>query len=198
MAIDKYITQTGTGTLIETQALTASSGSTNAGGIPALNTNGVLDATIVNSTTTSAGVASAGKIPALSAAGVLDNSFLPAGIGADTASVMASEDLSAGALVNIWNNAGEFNVRNADNSATGKFAMGFVLVAVSALNPATIYFEGSNTSLAGLIPGQLFMGAAGATTSTPPTGAGKVVQPIGFAVSATTMNVQIERPVILA
>lgn len=44
----------------------------------------------------SAGAGDAGKIPALDAAGRLDNSMMPAGIGADTAAITASENLAAG------------------------------------------------------------------------------------------------------
>jgi hypothetical protein len=80
----------------------------------------------------SAGAANANAIPALTAAGVFDNSLMPSGIGADTAPLTASEAIAAGALINVWNNAGAFAIRNADGSTTGKEAHGFVLAAVAS------------------------------------------------------------------
>lgn len=53
----------------------ASVGTADANAIPQLNTNGVLDPTLMNGTTTSTGVAQAGKTPILSANGFLDKSL---------------------------------------------------------------------------------------------------------------------------
>lgn len=136
----------------------------------------------------SAGAANAGDIPALDDTGRLHNSMMPVGIGADTAVIQASEALSAGDFVNIWNSTGA-KVRKADATVAGKEAHGFVLESVSSGADATVYFEGTNTQVSGQTPGPVFLqttpGAAGAPA---PAAAGNVVQRIGVAVSATAIN----------
>ena len=188
------------GTLTEQTALTTSAGAGDAQAIPALNSAGVLDLSIVNAKTTSAGASDSGKLPALDASGRVDNSFMPVGIGADTAAIAASEALAAGDLVNIYNNASVANCRKADGSTSGKEAHGFVLAAVASGGTATVYFEGTNTQCSGLTPGAQFLSsvAAGKSLSTAPTGTGKVVQRVGFAVSATALNIQVQDPIVLA
>lgn len=148
----------------------------------------------------SAGVADAGKIPALDAAGRLDQTMMPAGVAADTYSVLASEALAAGDLVNIYNNANTANCRKADASSTGKEAMGFVLTAVAAAATATIYFEGNNTAVSGLTPGKQWLSATtpGKSASSAPTAAGSIVQSVGFSASATELNFQHSNPIVLA
>lgn len=149
----------------------------------------------------SAGASDAGKIIAADASGRLDSSLMPVGIGADTASVQASENLAAGDLVNIYDaGAGVFNVRKADASSTGKEAHGFVLAAVVSGSNATVYFEGTNTQVTSVAPGVLFLSATvpGGFASTAPTGSGQIVQRIGFGVSTTALNFQSEIPIVLA
>ena len=198
-ASTKKIIKNNAGTLTEEAALLTSAGAGDANRVPALNASGVLDATIVNSKTTSAGAGDSGKLPALDAAGKLDNSFMPTGIGADTSSIVSSENLAAGDLVNIWNNTGTANVRKADATVAGKEAHGFVLAAVTSPAAATVYFEGSNTGVTGLTPGPQFLSAtAGLCTATAPSASGNVVQRVGFATSATNMNFQSQTPVVLA
>ena len=120
-------------------------------------------------------------------------------IGADTSSIVSSENLAAGNLVNIWNNAGTANVRKADATVAGKEAHGFVLSAVTAPAAATVYFEGSNTGVTGLTPGPQFLATtAGLCTATAPAASGNVVQRVGFATSATKVNFQSQTPVGLA
>ena len=147
---------------------------------------------------TSAGAGDAGKIPAVNASGVFDTSFMPPGIAADTAAITASEALAAGDLVNVWNSSGA-KVRKADATTAGKEAHGQVLAAVSSSASATVYFEGNNTSVTGLTPGVQYLSTtAGLCTATAPTGAGNVVQRVGFATSATALNFQSQPPVVLA
>jgi hypothetical protein len=147
----------------------------------------------------SAGAGDAGKIPALDNSGRLDQSMMPTGIGADTASIPASEDLSAGDLVNVYNSSGA-KVRKADASTSGKEAHGFVLEAVTSGDPATVYFEGSNSQVTGLTPGVQYLSASnpGQATSAAPSGAGKTVQRVGFATAATNLNFQAGEPIVLA
>ena len=147
----------------------------------------------------SSGVSSAGKIFGLDSTGKIDLTFMPVGIGANTSSILASENLAAGEFVNIYNNSGVANVRKADATTNGKEAHGFVLTNVTAGQNANVYFEGVNTQVTGAIPGPVFLStAAGQFVSTAPTGSGNVVQKLGIAISATTINVEFGQKVILA
>ena len=179
------------GTINEFFALTTSAGAGDAQAIPALNAAGVLDPSIVNAKIVSAGAGDSGRIPQLDATGRIDTSVLPVGVGAESSSMPASEALAAGAFVNIWNNAGVANARKADASVSGKEANGFVLAAVAASGTATVYAPSQlNTQLAGLTPGAIHYlsdTAAGAATTTVPSGTGHSVQIIGRAVSASQM-----------
>lgn len=147
----------------------------------------------------SAGSTDANKIVALDTAGRLDLTMMPTGIGPDTQVIAASENLSAGNLVNIWNNVGAFSVRKADATAAGKEAHGFVLASVTSGNNATVYFEGTVTGLTGLTPGKQYLATTpGASIATAPSTAGNAVQVVGFATSASTLNFQSNLPIILA
>jgi len=162
-------------------------------------TNNAGTLTEVAANLTSAGASDGGKIPALNASGTLDVSFMPTGIGPDTASIIASESLAAGAFVNIWNNAGVANVRNATATGTGKDAHGFVLAPFSSLATALVYFGGPNTAVSAATPGQVFLGSgAGTFSSTAITGTGNTVQRIGMAASATNIIFEPSAPVVLA
>lgn len=217
----KVIIQSG-GNLQETTTLLTSAGAGDANKIPALNASGVLDSSIINSKTTSDGAGDSGKIPALNASGILDDTIInatvtssankipkldgsgkldvtvmPVGIGADTAVITASEALAAGDFVNVWNSTGS-KVRKADATTAGKHAMGFVLSAVSNGAAATVYFEGTNTQVTGMTPGDVFLSTtAGLATGTAPSASGNIVQPIGIATSATSINFQYNRPITL-
>lgn len=188
------------GTITEFFAITTSVGVGDAHAIPALNASGVLDLSIVNGKTTSAGAGDAGKLAALDGAGRLDASFMPVGIGADTATIIASEILTAGDFVNVWNNASVANVRKADASTAGKESHGFVLVGVAASAFATVYFEGTNTQQTGLTAGTQFLSStvAGKATTVVPSGTGKVIQSLGIATSATSINFEAGVPITLA
>lgn len=155
--------------------------------------------TEVEAKITSAGAGDAGKITALDGSGRLDTSLMPVGIGADTATITASEALAAGDFINIWNSAGA-KARKADASTSGKEAHGFVLAAVANAAAATVYFEGTNTQVAGLTPGPVFLSAttAGQATATSPSAAGQVSQRLGVALSATTANFDAGPAIVLA
>lgn len=154
--------------------------------------------TETEATVVSAGAGNAGDIPALDATGRLDSSVMPVGIGADTASIEASEALAAGDYVNIHNATGA-KVRKADATTAGKQAHGFVLAAVSSGAQATVYFEGPNTQVTGQTPGDIFLSTTpGVGSSTAPAGSGNVVQRLGVATSATSVNFEAGQPIVLA
>lgn len=174
----------------------------------------------VRANQTSAGVADAGKVVAIGAAGVLDDSILgaattgtsvvlktdsngkidvnvlPVGVGPDVATITCSEDLAAGDFVNVHDVTGAFRVRKADAS-NGREANGYVTNNYLSGNAATVYFEGPNPHAASLTPGVVFLSATvpgEATSSVPTAGAGVILQRLGFATSATSVNVEIEDP----
>ena len=146
----------------------------------------------------SAGAANAGDIPALDESGRIDASMMPVGIGADTSAITASEALSAGDFVNIWESSGA-KVRKADASTSGKEAHGFVLSAVTSGAVATVYFEGTNLQVTAQAPGPVFLLATpGKCGATPPAASGNLVQSLGVATSATSMNFEPAAPIKLA
>lgn len=197
-ASTKKFIKNSSGALTEEAALLDSAGAGDANKIPALNASGFLDATIVNSKTSSAGAGDSGKLVALDGSGRIDNTMMPVGIGADTASIQASENLAAGDFVNVWNSSGA-RIRKADATTAGKEAHGFVLAAVTSGASGTVYFEGTNTGVTGQTPGPVFLTTtAGLAGATAPSASGNVVQRVGFAVSATAINFQSQTPVTLA
>lgn len=160
--------------------------------------SGVL--TEVEGTVTSAGASDAGKIPALDAAGKLDDTLMPVGIGTETDEITATEALSAGNFVNIYDSTGA-KCRKADATTAGKEANGFVLDAVAQDALATVYrISQTNNQLTGLTPGkkQYLATTAGGRTETPPSSSGNVVQLLGIAKSATEMIFAPNDPIVLA
>lgn len=149
-------------------------------------------------TVSSAGAGDSGKIVALDGSGRLDVSFMPVGIAPEVATILASEALSAGNFVNVWNNSGTANVRKADNSSVGKEAVGFVLSGVSGGANALVYFEGTNTAVVGVTPGRLYLGTNGGVSSSAPTGSGNIVQKVGVATSSTSINFEPSQVIVLA
>jgi hypothetical protein len=186
------------GVLTEEATLLTSAGAGDNNKIPALNASGVLDATIVNSTITSAGAGSSGQLTALDASGRLDTTVMPVGIGAPTLVVVTSEALAAGAFVNLWTSTGT-KARNADATTSGKKAVGFVLAAYASGASATVYFAGANTAVSGQTVGDAYLQTtAGQAGPTAPAGSGNLVQNIGVAVSATSIEFTMGTPVVLA
>ncbi len=138
-------------------------------------------------TQSSAGGSDAGKIPALDSTGKLDVTFMPTGIAAETQQCTASEGLTAGMWVNVFNNAGTLGVRKALATDTTKPATGYVVDTVSSSAPVLVYFDGSNA----LIPVGSFVVAdrgkrvfldpsvSGGCTITPPSTTGQLIQQLG-------------------
>lgn len=156
--------------------------------------------TQVEATVISAGAADAGEVVALDSNGLLDVSVMPVGVGPNVKVVLASENIGAGKYVNIYDNTGTPNVRLADNS-NSREAHGFLLDAVTSGNNATVYFEGTNNDLSGLTAGaRQFLATAGGVTATPPTflGGAQISQLVGTAISATEVDTDIADIVVLA
>lgn len=138
--------------------------------------------------TSSAGSGSAGQIPALGSNGQLDPSFIPSTTG--SMSAPATEAISAGAAVNIYNNAGTISLRNANATDATKPCNGFAPAAIASGATGTVNFPAQlNSNVSGLTPGALvFLSTtSGQFTSTPPNTTGNLVQPCGYALTATEM-----------
>lgn len=122
------------------------------------------------------------------------------GSGPVPVSITASEALSAGDIVNIWNDAGTAKVRKADATAQGKEAHGFVLASVASAAAVPVYFSGANTALAGLTPGAvLYLSTTpGQAASAWVTATGNVHQEVGVAYSSGAMSFAKQIPITLA
>jgi hypothetical protein len=118
------------------------------------------------------------------------------GTATTTVSIPASEVLTSGDLVNIWNSTGA-KVRRATASVANKEAHGFVISNYNPSDVVTVYLEGTNLYVAGLTPGVQFLSAtAGLCSDTAP--ASKIIQRVGLAIDATTLFFQPEVPFILS
>lgn len=182
-------------------AITSSAGAADAEKIVATAAGtGVLAHSIINAVTTSAGAGDTNKVVALDSNGLISSTMMPVGIGADTASVVTSESLSAGNIVNIYDNAGTPTARKADATAEGKEAHGFVLGATTSPASATVYFEGKVTGLTSLTPGARYYltTTPGTVATTAPSTAGNVAQCVGVAISTTVLSFEPQDPITVA
>lgn len=152
---------------------------------------------LVEATVTSTGAAEAGDVVGLDSNGKLDPSVLPVGVGPDVAIVEASEDLTAGQYVNIFDDAGTIKARLADNS-NSRPAHGWANAAALTGANVTVYFEGPNESApAGTAGQRAYLGAAGgvllvALDETLPANNGKLHQLLGSYVGANIINTDIQ------
>ena len=151
---------------------------------------------ITSAITSSAGAADGGKVVATDPnTGKIDSTLLPTGIGQPSLSVLTSEALVVGP-VNTYTNTGVLNARKASANARGTKATGYVTQAYASGAMATVYFDNAILAgLSGLTPDAEYYldTVAGGVTTTPPTsGAGKIVQYLGVAKSATELIVDIE------
>lgn len=109
----------------------------------------------------------------------------------------ASEALTAGQMVNVYNSAGTFKVRKAC-AADGRVCSGFVLRNYAIGDTAWVYTWGNNPLLSSLLPGTLFLSTvAGAVSTTPPNTTGQFIQQVGVGVGPTVMNFALTDPVYI-
>ena len=155
----------------------------------------------VNAIISSAGVGDANKIVATGADGRLDATLMPVGIGTDSLTVQASENLAAGDFVNIHDVTGSARVRKASGADSTKPAVGFVLNGVTSGANATVFFEGTNTALTGLTIGTEYIlsptvpgGVVAANTALT---AGQSYQRLGVATGTTAMTTEIDQPIAI-
>jgi hypothetical protein len=102
----------------------------------------------------------------------------------------ASENLLAGAFVNLYGIAGSYFVKNANASNSDSPATGFVLSAFTLGSVATVQLSGMNTSLTGLVPESTYYLSTidGKISLINPDSVGSIIQTLGIAVSDTTLD----------
>lgn len=146
---------------------------------------------LIRAIDTSSGSGDASKMVRTNSAGKLDLSLIPPGVGAPTLSIVCSESVTAGQLLNIHNSSG-LKVRRADAS-NGRAAHVFTLTTHAANETVTVYGPGQElTGLTGLSIGSAYVlsyTTAGAVlleaNYVPATGRG--YQFVGFASSTTSL-----------
>lgn len=159
--------------------------------------NGGVQTEVVPATVGGAG--NAGQIVALNSGGTIDTTMLPAGVGADAVSCVTSAAISAGQMVSLYDNAGTLTARPADCTAVGSEANAFATAAVASSATGVFTMSGIVTGLSSLNPGTTyFLSTVGAVTTTPPATAGNVVQTVGKALSATSLQFNPSPVTVLA
>lgn len=148
--------------------------------------------TSIKTNQASAGNADAGKVVALNAEGHIDDTMLK---NADTRIIEASEALSAGDFVQVFDDGGTPKMRKSDNS-NARNVDGFVRDAITSGASGKIYLEGVNPGLSGLTIGdRYYLDTSGQPTNTPldqndVANVGKIHQYLGKAVSATEIQTE--------
>lgn len=148
----------------------------------------------------SGGAGDSGKIPALGTDGRLNANMMPVGVAPEVKVCPAYENLSAGNFINLFSDSGTLKARKAD-AGTNKYEVhGFVLAPVTAPADATVYLEGNNTGLSGMTVGaqQFLSDTPGARTESPVSGTGKINQRLGYALTASEMTFEPDDPEELA
>lgn len=109
--------------------------------------------------------------------------------------VPAGVNLTAGQIVNLYDNAGTLNARLAQANAASTMAHGIVNETVLAGETASINFLRTYTELiGGLAVGTLYYldpAVAGGITNVRPAAAGQIIQPIGVGLTSSTFAMDI-------
>ena len=111
----------------------------------------------------------------------VQNTSSPAGV---SATITASEIITAGSFVNVYSNGGATAVRNANASDPTKFANGYAYTAIASTVAGVITFVGLNANAAVSTPAsQVWLSdtVPGGFQTTPPTTTGHIVQSLGVA-----------------
>jgi len=119
--------------------------------------------------------------------------------GTLTKSIVTTEDIAAGSLVNIYASG----CRKANATTSGLQADGFVTASTTGAGPATVHFAGQIiTGLSGLTLGTKYVLSTTAggilSTANAPLASGNVYQPVGVAVSTTELLFNPEEPIVYA
>lgn len=116
-----------------------------------------------------------------------------------TRNIVTYEALSAGDLVNVFNDGGILKVRKSNGLNTNQESHGFVLANYPVGTEAVVNFGGLNTAASGLTIGVQYLSYTnpGKTTNIPPTISNKIFQPVGIAVASNVLVYQFSTPIYL-
>ena len=113
--------------------------------------------------------------------------------GSGFPSLLASETLTAGDLVNIFSGG----VRRASSTDLTRQAHGFVTESRAATNPVVVFYSGLNTNVTGLTAGaRYFLSSSGTESTLPPTATAQLSQEVGVAISTTALLVNFGPAII--
>lgn len=144
------------------------------------------------------GAPDAGKLIAANQFGFVDPSFIQ---GETVQDYVASENIDAGDLINVWNDAGTAKVRKATNTSAATRAHGFSPSSVLAAANGTFYlWKATIGGLSGLTPGERHvLGTNGDVllASSAPTADGTIVQNVGVAKTATEFEFFADQTIII-
>jgi hypothetical protein len=120
-----------------------------------------------------------------------------------TATVLTSENIAAGSLVNLYDNTGTMNCRKANATTAGLQADGFVIATTTSGQNAIVYFPGSVISgLSGLVAGGKYVLSTTAggllAIASAPSASGNVYQPVGTALTTSSLLFNPEQPIVYA
>lgn len=101
---------------------------------------------------------------------------------------VASENISAGAMINFWNDAGVLKARNANATAAGKPAHGWCTTTITTGAAGEFCQQGTSFLISGLTIGATYYlsNTDGLIANAP----GTIVQRIGYALGATTLVIR--------
>lgn len=154
--------------------------------------------TEVQPVASSAGAGDAGKMIQLDSNGLLDSSLMPSGIGADQKSGTSNGTITIRDLCYV-ETAG--TIARASAAAAGNQCIGWATSSVATANPVIIQLEGKISGLSGLTPGARYflsdVTPGGLLIAPGPTGAGKLAQYVGTAVSATELDFEPDDAILL-
>lgn len=125
---------------------------------------------------------------------------MPSGTGTEQVSAIATEAITSGSVVNLYDNGGTLSARLA-NAATRLRAVGFVLETKSSGQSINVLIEGSITGLVSIVIGAPYFLSAtspGNFSTTPPNIAGQISQEVGVGISATILTFEPATPITIA
>jgi hypothetical protein len=131
---------------------------------------------------------------------VLKRTIMPLTRADSSLQLTAGEALTAGDLVNVYNDAGTMKARKAIANVSDKEAHGYVVSNAALSGVVRVYFSGVYNNFVLLTLGLHYLSAsvAGRSTVTPPNISGGIVQKIGTAVSSTQLIFNFGEPIGLA
>ena len=155
-------------------------------------------------TVTSAGSDDGGKIPALDSNGKLDNSMMPTGIAAESVTATAVGDIANGDFVNLYNDSG-LKARKADASNSRRAHGFALVGVSNGETVTVYFGGQTNTAISSptlTIGATYYLSAANAglavAVANIPTTAGHLVQTLGIALSSTSLHFVAGNVIVLA